>query len=146
VTYLIEGIAFSESNCRCGMSAGTAPGPRIHSELIAVIGEAGFDRTDAPTTKLTPELTAGDSMLITMGCGDQYRSTGRLIRDEIRKSRPGLGRETGLVESPTEDSSDQHHQVLIKSPCLRGLPNEPVAEIVQCGEPISLRIVFRRGQ
>ena len=27
--------------------------------------------TCAPTTKLTPELAAGASMLITMGCGDQ---------------------------------------------------------------------------
>jgi arsenate reductase len=53
------------------ISAGTHPGPRVHPEVIAVMGAAGFDLTDAPTTKLTPDLAVGASMLITMGCGDQ---------------------------------------------------------------------------
>ena len=53
------------------ISAGTDPGPLVHPEVIAVMGEAGFDLSHAPTTKLTTELAAGASMLITMGCGDQ---------------------------------------------------------------------------
>ena len=53
------------------ISAGTDPGPRVHPEVVAAMGEAGFDLSNAPTTKLTTELAAGASMLITMGCGDQ---------------------------------------------------------------------------
>src|ERR1044072_7926097 len=53
------------------ISAGTDPGPRVHPEVMAVMAEQVFDLSGAPTTKLTPELAAGVSMLITMGCGDQ---------------------------------------------------------------------------
>jgi arsenate reductase (thioredoxin) len=53
------------------ISAGTDPGPRIHPEVMEVMAEQGFDLSGALTRKLTPELAAGVSMLITMGCGDQ---------------------------------------------------------------------------
>ena len=52
-------------------SAGTDPGSRVHPEVLAVMGEVGFDLSGASTTKLTSELAADVSMLITMGCGDQ---------------------------------------------------------------------------
>lgn len=87
------------------ISAGTDPGPRVHPEVLAVMGEEGFDLAGAATTKLTHELAAGVSMLITMGCGDQCPvvpgvkrddwpledpkgkplETVRLIRDDIRR-------------------------------------------------------------
>jgi arsenate reductase len=53
------------------VSAGTDPGSRVHPEVVAAMSEVGFNLSGAPTTKLTPELAAGASMLITMGCGDQ---------------------------------------------------------------------------
>lgn len=53
------------------ISAGTAPGARVHPEVASVMGEVGVDLTAAPTTKLTPELANGVAMLITMGCGDE---------------------------------------------------------------------------
>ena len=53
------------------ISAGTEPGPRVHPEVVTAMSEVGFDLSAAPTTKLTPELAANASMLITMGCGDQ---------------------------------------------------------------------------
>ena len=64
------------------ISAGTDPGPRVHPEVIAVMGEAGFDLSNAPTTKLTTELAAGASMLITMGCGDQCPVVPGVKRDD----------------------------------------------------------------
>ena len=64
------------------ISAGTDPGPRVHPEVIAVMREAGFQLSGAPTTKLTPELAAGASMLITMGCGDQCPVVPGVKRDE----------------------------------------------------------------
>jgi len=35
------------------------------------MGEVGVDLSVAPTTKLTAEVAAKASFLITMGCGDQ---------------------------------------------------------------------------
>jgi len=64
------------------ISAGTDPGPRVHPEVIAAMGEAGFDLSGAATTKLTTELTAGASMLITMGCGDQCPVVPGVKRDD----------------------------------------------------------------
>ena len=53
------------------ISAGTEPGPRVHPEVVTAMSEVGFDLSGAPTTKLTSELAASASVLITMGCGDQ---------------------------------------------------------------------------
>ena len=53
------------------ISAGTDPGPRVHPEVVTAMSEVGVDLASAPTTKLTPEVAAGASILITMGCGDQ---------------------------------------------------------------------------
>jgi arsenate reductase len=64
------------------ISAGTDPGPRVHREVMAVMGEVGFDLSGASTTKLTPELAAGVSMLITMGCGDQCPIVPGVKRDD----------------------------------------------------------------
>ena len=64
------------------ISAGTDPGSRVHPEVVASMSEVGFDLSGAPTTKLTPELTAGASMLITMGCGDQCPVVPGVKRDD----------------------------------------------------------------
>jgi arsenate reductase (thioredoxin) len=64
------------------ISAGTDPGPRVHPEVMAVMAELGFDLSGAPTTKLTPEMAAGASMLITMGCGDQCPVVPGVKRDD----------------------------------------------------------------
>lgn len=53
------------------ISAGTDPGPRVHPEVAAVMTEAGIDMADVVPQRLTPELAAGSTHLVTMGCGDQ---------------------------------------------------------------------------
>ena len=64
------------------ISAGTDPGPRVHPEVMAAMGEAGFDLSDSAATKLTAELAASVSMLITMGCGDQCPVMPGVKRDD----------------------------------------------------------------
>ena len=64
------------------VSAGTDPGSRVHPEVVAAMSEVGVDLSGAATTKLTPELAAGASMLITMGCGDQCPVVPGLKRDD----------------------------------------------------------------
>lgn len=54
-----------------GMSAGTQPGTKVHPEVLAVMREAGIDLAGIAPQKLTAELAAGASLLITMGCGEE---------------------------------------------------------------------------
>ena len=64
------------------ISAGTSPAARVHPEVVVAMSEVGLDLSSAPTTKLTPELTAGAGMLITMGCGDQCPIVPGVKRDD----------------------------------------------------------------
>jgi arsenate reductase len=53
------------------ISAGTAPGQRVHPEVIAAMREVGVDLSAASTTRLTAELAQQAQVLVTMGCGDE---------------------------------------------------------------------------
>lgn len=64
------------------VSAGTAPGPRVHPEVLDAMREVGLDLSSAVPQKLTPELAAGAAWLITMGCGDQCPVVPGVRRDD----------------------------------------------------------------
>ena len=53
------------------ISAGTAPGPRIHPEVVTVMDEVGIDLTAIAPRPLTEALAREVQWLVTMGCGDQ---------------------------------------------------------------------------
>ena len=53
------------------VSAGTAPGPRVHPEVAVVMEEAGIELAGATPQRLTGELASTASVLVTMGCGDE---------------------------------------------------------------------------
>lgn len=87
------------------ISAGTEPGPRVHPEVLETMREIGIDLSAAQPQRLTAELAAGSSHLVTMGCGEacpyvpgtevldwplpdpkgQPAARVREIRDEIRR-------------------------------------------------------------
>lgn len=52
------------------LSAGTAPGTRVHPEVVAVMDELGVELGTAIPRLLTDDLARGAQLLITMGCGD----------------------------------------------------------------------------
>ncbi|MGC4080611.1 MAG: arsenate reductase ArsC [Vicinamibacterales bacterium] len=64
------------------ISAGTAPGPRVHPEVVAAMSEVGINLSAAPTSTLTTELAQRAQMLITMGCGDQCPVVPGVMRDD----------------------------------------------------------------
>jgi len=64
------------------VSAGTAPGDRVHPEVVRVMQEEGIDLSRARPQKLTPELAAGVQLLITMGCGDECPYLPGVRRDD----------------------------------------------------------------
>jgi arsenate reductase len=98
------------------ISAGTDPGVQVHPQVVAVMREVGIDLAHAVPQKLTPELAAGASWLITMGCGDacpfvpgartedwpladpqgQSLEAVRAIRDEVRTRVQAFGDREGL--------------------------------------------------
>ena len=109
--------ALADSQKARAEAAGTEPAEHVHPEVAAAMREAGFDLSAARPQKLTAELAAGASLMITMGCGEncpyvpglrvedwgladpkgQPAAEVRRIRDEIRArveqliAREGLG-------------------------------------------------------
>lgn len=64
------------------VSAGTDPGLRVHPEVLTIMQEVGIDLSNAKPQKLTQELAADASLLITMGCGDKCPYVPGLRRDD----------------------------------------------------------------
>ena len=52
------------------ISAGTEPGPHVHPEVVTAMREIGTELAAARPQKLTDELAATASLLVTMGCGE----------------------------------------------------------------------------
>jgi arsenate reductase (thioredoxin) len=52
------------------LSAGTQPGPKVHPVVAEAMMEVGIDLSGASPRRLTAELAAGATLLITMGCGE----------------------------------------------------------------------------
>lgn len=71
------------------LSAGTAPGERVHPEVLAAMAEAGVDLSAARPRHLTADLLAGATHLITLGCGESCPVV-----------PPGIERADWLVEDP----------------------------------------------
>lgn len=53
------------------VSAGTQPADRVHPVVVEAMAAAGIDVSAARPRRLTAELAATASMLVTMGCGDE---------------------------------------------------------------------------
>jgi arsenate reductase len=64
------------------LSAGTAPGDRVHPEVVAVMLESGIDLSGIPPQRLTEGLAQTAQWLITMGCGDQCPVVPGIERDD----------------------------------------------------------------
>jgi arsenate reductase (thioredoxin) len=53
-----------------GISAGTAPGVRVHPEVVEAMNEVGIDLSAGKPQFLSDELATSSALLITMGCGE----------------------------------------------------------------------------
>jgi arsenate reductase len=61
---------FADPSKARAISAGTQPGARVHPEVVQVMNEAGVALENLVPKKLTDELAAEASILVTMGCGE----------------------------------------------------------------------------
>ncbi|HUN78693.1 MAG TPA: arsenate reductase ArsC [Solirubrobacteraceae bacterium] len=103
------------------LSAGTAPGERVHPEVVEVMGELGIDLADRRPQLLTPELAEQADVVVTMGCGDDcpYIPGKRYLDwdlpdprgrplDEVRATRDEIVRRVwGLLEELDRGSPGQ---------------------------------------
>ena len=64
------------------ISAGTEPGPRVHPEVLEAMKELGVDLSGVVPRKLSSELAASASLLVTMGCGETCPVVPGLRRDD----------------------------------------------------------------
>jgi arsenate reductase (thioredoxin) len=62
--------ALADSSKARAVSAGTEPGTRVHPEVVDAMREVGIDVATNSPQKLTDELAAEATILITMGCGE----------------------------------------------------------------------------
>lgn len=52
------------------VSAGTAPGDRVHPEVVEAMRDAGLDLAGVVPQRLTDALARSVDLLVTMGCGE----------------------------------------------------------------------------
>ncbi len=97
----------ADPNKARAVSAGTAPGERVHPEVQAAMQEVGLDLSQARPQKLTEELAKEAQLLITMGCGDQCPYVPGLRRDDWPLRDP-----KGLPASEVRAIREEiHHRV-----------------------------------
>ena len=80
--------ALADKSKARAISAGTEPGTRVHPEVLTAMREVNIDLEGIAPQKLTDELAATATILITMGCG------------EARPVVPGLRRMDWPLEDP----------------------------------------------
>jgi arsenate reductase (thioredoxin) len=62
--------ALADASKARAISAGTEPGTRVHPEVVEAMREVGIEVVNNAPQKLTDELAAQATILITMGCGE----------------------------------------------------------------------------
>jgi arsenate reductase len=62
--------ALADKSKARAISAGTEPGTRLHPEVLTAMREVGIELEGVAPQKLTDELAATSTILVTMGCGE----------------------------------------------------------------------------
>lgn len=104
-------------------SAGTAPGERVHPEVVMVMDEAGIDLSSSKPRKLTRELAGGASLLITMGCGDECPFVPGLPREDWPLEDP-RGKPLSRVREIRDDIRRRVEDLLRRQPWSAASPHE----------------------
>ena len=82
------------------ISAGTEPGDRVHPVVVEALAERGIDLSETRPRLLTPDLAAGCSLLVTMGCGERCPVV------------PGVDREDWPLDDPKDRPIEEVRVIL----------------------------------
>jgi len=93
------------------ISAGTQPGERVHLEVAAALAEVGIDVSQVKPQKLTVELLADVSLIITMGCGETCPAVPGLPRKDWPLPDP-KGQPLETVRAIRDDIEDRVRALL----------------------------------
>jgi len=91
--------ALADKSKARAISAGTEPGSRVHSEVLTAMREVDIDLEGVVPQKLTDELAASATLLITMGCGEACPAV------------PGLRRMDWPLEDPKGKSVERVREI-----------------------------------
>ena len=80
-------------------AAGTEPAQGVHPEVVATMGELGFDLSGARPQKLTADLAEAAGLLVTMGCGENCPCV------------PGLRVEDWALEDPKGKPAEEVRRI-----------------------------------
>jgi glycerol uptake facilitator-like aquaporin len=94
-----------------GISAGTAPGTRVHPEVVAAMNEVGVDLSGGTPQFLSDDLAKTASLLITMGCGEACPHVPGLRREDWPLEDP-KGKPVERVREIRDDIRDRVLQLL----------------------------------
>ena len=100
------------------VSAGTRPGARVHPEVVQVMSEAGVDLARVVPRKLTDDLAAEASILVTMGCGEACPVVPGVERDDWPLEDP-QGQPVERVRQIRDDIEQRVRKLLIARGWLR---------------------------
>ncbi len=74
--------AWADPRLARAISAGTRPGDTVNPTVVVAMREAGIDLSGAHPQRLTADLAAGATLLVTMGCGDECPVIPGAARDD----------------------------------------------------------------
>lgn len=124
--------ALADAQQAHAISAGTQPVAAVYPEVRAVMGELGIELTNAAPRLLTPELAAGVSLLVTMGCGEACPFV------------PGARREDWPLPDPKGQPPEQVRQV--RDEVLARVVNLIVREGWSASGPAAARLLQHHQQ
>lgn len=88
------------------ISAGTAPGTRVHPEVVAAMNEVGVDLSAGSPQFLSDDLAKQAALLVTMGCGEACPHIPGLARDDWPLEDP-KGKPVERVREIRDDIRDR---------------------------------------
>jgi arsenate reductase len=94
------------------VSAGTAPGPRVHPEVAEAMKEVDIDLSRAEPQLLTDALASDAQLLVTMGCGDACPYVPGLERDDWPLEDP-KGKPIARVREIRDDIRSRVEKLLV---------------------------------
>lgn len=93
------------------VSAGTKPAEQVHPVVIAAMNEEGIEIVARPQ-RLTAELVADASLLVTMGCGDECPFVPGLRRDDWPLADP-KGQSVEVVRQVRDEVRGRVERLLV---------------------------------
>lgn len=110
-----------------GISAGTAPGSRVHPEVVEVMREVGIDLATQQPKFLSDALAREAALLVTMGCGEACPAVPGLRRLDWPLEDP-KGKPLDRVREIRDEVQNHVARLLAEQGWARAIDVQPLGE------------------